>query len=61
MGCTKYPVLDDGFYLRMMGACADDEERGLVTIFDLTGMKNPFEPKMVQNDEGQEIGGQSGI
>jgi len=38
MGCTKYPVLDDGFYLRMMGACADDEERGLVTIFDLTGM-----------------------
>jgi hypothetical protein len=38
MGCTKYPVLDDSFYLRMMGACADDEERGLVTIFDLTGM-----------------------
>jgi hypothetical protein len=38
MGCTKYPVLDEAFYLRMMGACADDEERGLIAIFDLTGM-----------------------
>jgi hypothetical protein len=24
-------------------------------------MENPFEPKMVQNEVGQEIGGQSGI
>ena len=38
MGCTKYPIMDDAFYLRMLGACADDEERGLITIFDLTGM-----------------------
>jgi site-specific recombinase XerD len=38
MGCTKYPVLDDGFYLRMMGACADDEERGMIATLDLTGM-----------------------
>ncbi|MDW5562989.1 MAG: hypothetical protein SA339_07155 [Methanomassiliicoccus sp.] len=38
MGSTKFPILDENFYLRMMGSCNDDEERGLVTIFDLTGM-----------------------
>ena len=38
MGCTKYPVLDEGFTLKMLGACRNDEERGLVTVLDLTGM-----------------------
>lgn len=38
MGCTKYPVLDDDFLLKTLGACSDDEERGLITILDLTGM-----------------------
>jgi hypothetical protein len=38
MGYTKYPVLDDGFLLKMLGSCQDDEERGLVIILDLTGM-----------------------
>ncbi len=38
MGCTKYPVLDDDFLLKTLGVCQDDEERGLVTILDLTGM-----------------------
>jgi site-specific recombinase XerD len=38
MGCTKYPVLDDGFFLKMLGACHNDEERALVVILDLTGM-----------------------
>lgn len=38
MGSTKRPVSDDGFYLRMINACADREERGMVQILDLTGM-----------------------
>lgn len=38
MGCTKYPILDDDFSVKMVGACYNDEERGLVVILDLTGM-----------------------
>lgn len=38
MGTTKYPVLDDSFLLKMLGACNNDEERALVTVLDLTGM-----------------------
>ena len=38
MGFTKYPILDDDFLLRMLGSCSDDEERGIITILDLTGM-----------------------
>lgn len=38
MGRTKYPIMDSSFYPRMICACADDEERGLIAIFDLTGM-----------------------
>lgn len=38
MGCTKYPVLDDDFTIKLLGCCKDDEERGLVAILDLTGM-----------------------
>lgn len=38
MGCTKYPILDDDFPVKMLGACYNDEERGLVTVLDLTGM-----------------------
>lgn len=38
MGCTKYPVLDDDFRIKMLGSCVDDEQRGIITILDLTGM-----------------------
>ena len=38
MGCTKYPILNQGFTLKMPGACRNDEERGLITVLDLTGM-----------------------
>jgi hypothetical protein len=38
MGCTKYPILDDDFAVKMLGAFHSDEERGLVTILNLTGM-----------------------
>jgi site-specific recombinase XerD len=38
MGRTKYPVLDEDFYLKMLGVCADDEDRGMIAILDLTGM-----------------------
>jgi len=38
MSCSKYSILDDSYYLRIMGPCADDEKRGLVALFDLTGM-----------------------
>ncbi len=38
MGITKYPILDDDFSLKMLGACRNDEERGLMAILNLTGM-----------------------
>ena len=38
MGCTKYPVLDDDFTIKMLGVCHDEEERGIITVLDLTGM-----------------------
>ena len=38
MGCTKFPILDDDFAVKMLGACYNDEERGIVTILDLNGM-----------------------
>ena len=38
MSVTKYPVLDDDFLIKMLGACSDDEERGLITVLDLSGM-----------------------
>ena len=38
MGTTKYPVLDDDFTIKMLGSCLDDEQRGIITILDLTGM-----------------------
>lgn len=31
-------MLDDAFYLRMMGACTNDEQPGIIAILDLTGM-----------------------
>jgi hypothetical protein len=40
MGTTKYPVLDDDFTVKMLGSCLDDEQRGIITILDLTGMHN---------------------
>lgn len=38
MGATKYPVLDPDFKLKLLGACRDDEERGLISLLWLTGM-----------------------
>jgi len=38
MGATKFPVLDKDFTIKMLGVCKDDEERGLITVLDLTGM-----------------------
>jgi len=38
MGVTKFPVIDPDFILKVLGACRDEEERGLVRILDLTGM-----------------------
>ena len=38
MGCTKYPVLDDDFLIKMLGVCQDSEERGIIIVLDLTGM-----------------------
>ncbi|NLT37297.1 MAG: hypothetical protein GXX95_03950 [Methanomassiliicoccus sp.] len=38
MGATKYPVLDESFYPRMIASCTNDEQRGLITVLDLTGM-----------------------
>jgi len=38
MGCTKYPILDDDFLVKMLGSCANDEQRGMVTVLELTGM-----------------------
>jgi len=37
-GSTKYPVLDPDFRLKLLGACEDDFERGLISILWLTGM-----------------------
>jgi hypothetical protein len=41
MGATKFPILDDDFFPRMIAACTNDEQRGLITILDLTGMHVP--------------------
>jgi len=38
MGCTKYPVLDDDFLIKMLGSCINDEQRGMISILSLTGM-----------------------
>lgn len=35
---VKYPVHDKDFYIKMRGACLDQEERGLVEILELSGM-----------------------
>jgi len=45
--------------IEYLGLNIDDMSESLAQYAQY--MKNPFEPKMVQNDEGQEIGGQSGI
>lgn len=38
MGATKYPVLDPDLKLKMLGACSNDLDRGLIAILWLTGM-----------------------
>lgn len=38
MSKTKYPILDENFKLRMLAACKDEEEKGLILLLDLTGM-----------------------
>lgn len=35
---TKFPVLDVNFTLLVLGACRDQEERGLIRILDISGM-----------------------
>lgn len=35
---TKFPILDDDFLLKMIGACRDQGERGIIRILDLSGM-----------------------
>jgi integrase len=38
MGTVKYPIIDRDVKLKMLGACADDRERGLVLLLLNTGM-----------------------
>lgn len=38
MGATKYPILDPDLKLKLLGACANDGERGLIALLWLTGM-----------------------
>lgn len=38
MGATKYPITDPDFRLKVYGACADADQRGLISILDVTGM-----------------------
>jgi integrase len=38
MGATKYPIIDRDARLKLLGACADDEQRGLVLLLYNTGM-----------------------
>ena len=38
MGATKYPIIDRDVKLKMLGACNDDEERGLVLLLLNSGM-----------------------
>lgn len=38
MGSTKYPIIDRDVKLKMLGACKDDRERGLVLLLLNTGM-----------------------
>jgi hypothetical protein len=39
MGRTKKAVEDSDFYQKMLRCCTNDEQRGLVTILDMTGMR----------------------
>jgi len=38
MGATKYPITDSDFRIKVFGACENPEERGLISILDITGM-----------------------
>jgi site-specific recombinase XerD len=38
MSCTKYPILDGAFDAKMIEACYDDVERGMVRLLSITGM-----------------------
>lgn len=38
MGSTKYPIIDREVKLKMLGACKNDRERGLVLLLLNTGM-----------------------
>lgn len=38
MGATKYPIIDRDVRLKMLGACRDEEQRGLVLLLYNTGM-----------------------
>jgi integrase len=38
VGATKYPIIDRDVRLKMLGACNNDEQRGLVLLLYNTGM-----------------------
>lgn len=38
MSVTKFPILDDAFDAKMLEACYDDVDRGMVRLLSLTGM-----------------------
>jgi integrase len=38
MGATKYPILEDGYDLKLLGACRNAKERGLISLLAITGM-----------------------
>jgi site-specific recombinase XerD len=38
MGQRKYPILDEHFEIKVLGACRDEIERGLIKVLLLSGM-----------------------
>ena len=35
---TKYPILEKGYDLKLLGACRNAKERGLISLLTITGM-----------------------
>jgi integrase len=38
LGATKYPILEEGYDLKLLGACRNSKERGLISLLTITGM-----------------------
>lgn len=36
--CTKYPITDDGYDLKLLAACRTPTERGMISLLTITGM-----------------------